>query len=140
DSWGGVEDGHEASHEPYFNHANVGIFVASGDTGYNDGGQGPDYPGTSADVTAVGGTSLVKSSNARGWVEGAWSDGGSSCSTSIARPSYQTSTACANRMEADVSAVGDPNTGVAVYNANNLGWIVVGGTSASAPFVAAAFA
>jgi hypothetical protein len=39
-------------------------------------------------------------------------------------------------MESDVSAVADPNTGVAVYCS---GWQVVGGTSAASPIVAAAF-
>jgi hypothetical protein len=139
-SWGGPESGNEASYETYFTHPGVAIFVASGDSGYNDGGQGPDYPSTSAHVTAVGGTSLVKASNSRGWTEGAWSSGGSSCSKSIPKPSYQTSTACSNRMAADVSAVGDPNTGLAVYNAANGGWIVIGGTSAATPLVAGIWA
>jgi hypothetical protein len=139
-SWGGPEDSSVSSYETYFNHPGVGIFVAAGDDGYNDGGQGPDYPSTSAHVTGVGGTSLVKSSNTRGWTEGAWSSGGSSCSQNIAKPSYQTSTACSKHMTADVSAVGDPNTGVAVYNAGSGGWQVIGGTSASSPFVAAVYA
>jgi hypothetical protein len=49
-------------------------------------------------------------------------------------------------MEADVSAVADPNTGLAVYDtyggtsAGATGWIVVGGTSASSPIVASLFA
>ena len=38
-------------------------------------------------------------------------------------------------MTTDVSAVGDPNTGVAVYNARTAG-TVVGGTSAASPLVA----
>jgi hypothetical protein len=139
-SWGGPESGSESSYESYFNHPGIGIFVAAGDSGYDDGGQGPDYPSTSAYVTGVGGTSLVKASNARGWTEGAWSSGGSSCSLHIAKPSYQTSTACSKRMAADVSAVGDPNTGLAVYNAGSGGWIVVGGTSAASPFVAGVYA
>ena len=139
-SWGGPESGSESSYEHYFDHAGIGIFVAAGDSGYDDGGQGPDYPSTSAHVTGVGGTSLAKSSSSRGWSEKAWSDGGSSCSTSIAKPSYQTSTACSKHMTSDVSAVADPNTGVAVYNAANGGWIVVGGTSAASPFVAAVYA
>ena len=49
---------------------------------------------------------------------------------------------CTMRVEADVSAVADPNTGVAVYDSygGTGGWIVVGGTSASSPLVAAIFA
>ena len=137
-SWGGPEDSSVSSSETYFNHPGVGIFVAAGDAGYT--GSSPDYPSTSAHVTGVGGTSLVKSSNTRGWTEGAWSSGGSSCSANIAKPSYQTSSACAKRMTADVSAVGDPNTGVAVYNAGAGGWTVIGGTSASSPLVAGIYA
>ncbi len=138
-SWGGPEASNASTYEQYFNHPGIGVFVSSGDSG-NTGAQS-DYPSTSAYVTAVGGTSLVKSSNSRGWTEGAWSSAGSSCSINIAKPSYQTSsTGCAKRAAADVSAVADPNTGLAVYNAANGGWIVVGGTSASSPFVAGVYA
>ena len=44
----------------------IAIFVSSGDSGYNDAGQGPDYPGTSANVISVGGTALIKANNTRG--------------------------------------------------------------------------
>ena len=138
-SWGGPESGSETTYDnTYFKHPGTAIFVASGDSGWT--GSSPDYPSTSAYTIAVGGTSLVKSSNARGWTEGAWSSGGSSCSKSIAKPSYQTNTACTKRATADVAAVGDPNTGLAVYNAANGGWLVIGGTSASCPIVAGIYA
>ena len=136
-SWGGVEDGTEASLETHFNHAGIGYFASSGDDGFDEGGEGPSYPATSAHVTAVGGTTLVVTANTRGWSEKAWSDGGSNCSTSIARPSFQPAiSACSKRHGSDVAAVGDPNTGVAVFNKSNGGWIFVGGTCASSPFVA----
>jgi hypothetical protein len=64
--------------------------------------------------------------------------GGSGCSTVYAKQSYQTDALCTKRMEADVSAVGDPNTGVAVYgpvNRVSSGWMVFGGTSVSAPLI-----
>jgi hypothetical protein len=137
-SWGGPDDGSSASEETYFNHSGISIFVASGDNGNT--GATPDYPSTSAYVTGVGGTSLVKASNTRGWTEGAWSSAGSSCSQTIAKPSYQTNSACTKRAAADVSAVADPNTGLAVYNKASGGWIVVGGTSAASPFVAGVYA
>jgi len=138
-SWGGPESSFTLpTQESYFDHAGISIFVSAGDNGYNDGGQGPDYPATSAHVIGVGGTSLVQASNTRGWSETAWSSGGSACSTNIAKPSWQTATACADRMSSDVSAVGDPSTGVAVYNGG--GWTVVGGTSAASPLVAGIFA
>jgi hypothetical protein len=139
-SWGGPEKGvSTASYESYFNHAGISEFVASGDAGYT--GTSSDYPSTSAYVTAVGGTSLTKStSNTRGWTEGAWSSGGSSCSLYQAKPSWQTNSACSKRAASDVSAVGDPNTGLAVYNKGSGGWIIVGGTSAASPFVAGVYA
>jgi hypothetical protein len=137
-SWGGPDDGSSGSLETHFNHPATGYFVASGDSGNT--GSTPDYPSTSAFVTGVGGTSLVKSSNARGWTEGAWSGAGSSCSKTIAKPGYQTNNVCAKRAASDVSAVADPNTGLAVYNKANGGWIVVGGTSAACPIVAAIYA
>ncbi len=139
-SWGGPESSSTSSEETYFTHAGIGIFVAAGDSGYNEDGEGPQYPSTSAHVTAVGGTTLKKSSSAaRGYSETAWSDGGSSCSTHITKPSYETQTSCAKRAASDVAAVGNPSTGVAVYNAANGGFIEVGGTSAASPFVAGVY-
>jgi len=140
-SWGGPEQAGVSltAEETYFDQS-VPIFVAAGDNGYNDGGQGPDYPGTSAHTIAVGGTHLAKDSSARGWTETAWSSGGSACSLSIAKPSYQTGTSCNFKATADIAAVGDPQTGMASYDSTNGGWSVVGGTSAAAPIVAAIFA
>jgi subtilase family serine protease len=40
----------------------------------------------------------------------------------------------------DVAAVADPNTGVAVYSTADGGWNQFGGTSASAPIIAAVYA
>ena len=141
-SWGGAEQpGTPATaEEAYFNQAGVTVFVASGDNGYNDAGQGPDYPGTSQYAIAVGGTALVKDGSARGWSEHAWTSGGSACSLSIPKPAYQDLSPCQYKATTDIAAVGDPATGLAVYNAANGGWISVGGTSASSPFVAAIFA
>ena len=141
DSWGGPSDGTDLSLDSqFFTHSNVNIFVATGDNGVNTQ---PDYPSTSARVIGVGGTSLAKSSNARGWSEGTWSGAGSSCSTLVAKPGFQSvvpSTACTKRAASDVAAVADPNSGLAVFNAGSGGWIVVGGTSAASPFVAGVYA
>jgi hypothetical protein len=139
DSWGGPSDGSDLMQDSqFFNIPGVNIFVASGDNGNT--GASPDIPSTLAHVIGVGGTSLTKSTNARGWVEGAWNGAGSSCSTLTAKPSFQTQTACAKRGASDISAVADPNTGLAVFNAGAGGWIVVGGTSASSPFMAGVYA
>jgi Subtilase family/Bacterial Ig domain len=137
DSWGGPEQGDVNSLEPTFTHPGIAQFVAAGDNGWNDGGMGPLYPSTSANVISVGGTSLVQSATTRGWTETAWTNAGSSCSNSIAKPSFQTAvTGCANRATTEVSAVADPETGLDVYNAANGGFVVMGGTSAAAPLVA----
>jgi hypothetical protein len=137
-SWGGPDNGTSAQEETRFNHPTVGYFVATGDNGYN---ATPDYPSTSAYVTGVGGTSLVKSASTRGWAETTWSGGGSSCSTTIAKPAYQSGSGCPNgRAASDVAAVADPNTGVIIYNSANGGSLVIGGTSAASPLVAAIYA
>ncbi|HEX4419731.1 MAG TPA: S53 family peptidase [Kofleriaceae bacterium] len=143
-SWGGPSDGMDLSEDStYFTIAGVNIFVASGDGGNT--GSTADYPSTSAHVVSVGGTHLAKATGTtRGWTETAWAGSGSSCSSVIPKPPYQTPAvppaACTKRATVDVSAVADPNTGLAVFNAANGGWIVVGGTSAASPFVAGVFA
>ena len=46
---------------------------------------------------------------------------------------------CAGRAVADVSAIADPNTGIAMYGpvtARRSGWMVFGGTSVAAPLIA----
>jgi len=89
-------------------------------------------------VIAVGGTHLVADGSQRGWSETVWSGAGSGCSTVYAKPAWQHDPNCSKRMEADVSAVADPATGVAVFGPNNSGvgtWLVFGGTSVSAPLV-----
>jgi hypothetical protein len=136
-SYGGPEDSSTVSDSAqYFDHPGVLITASSGDSGY-----GVSFPASSQFVTAVGGTSLVAStSTARGWKEGAWSGAGSGCSAYIAKPSWQKDPGCAKRTVADVSAVADPNTGVATYDTyGGSGWQVVGGTSASSPIIAAMY-
>jgi subtilase family serine protease len=132
-SYGGSESG-TSSYEPYYNYAGIAVTVSSGDNGY-----GVEFPASSPHVTAVGGTSLVRASNSRGWSETAWSGAGSGCSTVYAKPSWQTDAGCAKRTVADVSAVADPNTGVAVYGPSSpsrSAWMVFGGTSVAAPLIA----
>jgi subtilase family serine protease len=109
-----------------------------------DGGYGVEIPAAFATVVAVGGTSLKASSQARGWTETVWSGAGSGCSAYVAKPSWQKDAACARRTVADVAAVADPATGVAVYDSYSCqgakGWLVFGGTSVSAPIIASVYA
>ncbi|MFD8806811.1 hypothetical protein [Streptomyces sp. NPDC059597] len=141
-SWGGSEASSQTTEDTqYFKHPGVAITVSAGDSAY-----GAEYPATSQYVTAVGGTALTTASNSRGWSESVWhtssTEGtGSGCSAYDPKPTWQTDTGCAKRMEADVSAVADPATGVAVYDTyGGSGWAVYGGTSASAPIIAGVYA
>jgi subtilase family serine protease len=132
-SYGGGESG-SATYESYYNYPGVAITVSSGDSGY-----GVQFPASSPHVIAVGGTSLKTASNARGFTETAWSGAGSGCSTVYAKPAWQADSGCSKRTVADVSAVADPNTGVAVYGparGKSSGWMVFGGTSVAAPVIA----
>ncbi len=133
-SYGGAEFSSEASYQSHYNHP--GVTASSGDNGY-----GVEFPAASQYVTAVGGTSLTRDSSTRGWSETVWSGAGSGCSAYISKPSWQTDTGCSNRTVADVAAVADPNTGVAVYDSyHESGWLVFGGTSVASPIIASVYA
>jgi len=135
-SYGGGEAGSQ-SIEPSYNLNGIAVTASSG-----DGGFGVEFPASSPHVTAVGGTSLVRSNNARGWSETAWSGAGSGCSTVYAKPVWQLDTGCRRRTVADVSAIADPNTGVAVFapvSATQSAWTVFGGTSVASPIIAAVY-
>jgi hypothetical protein len=132
-----------------YDHPGVAITASSGDTGYL---LSAPFPADLSTVVAVGGTTLTRTSGGRGWSETVWGEqerhegAGSACSAWVDKPAWQHDTACPGRTIADVSAVADPRTGLAVYdttpNPDNLpqGWEVVGGTSASSPFIAGVFA
>ena len=132
-SYGGAEAGTNG-YESAYNHSGVAITVSSGDSGY-----GVQFPASSPHVTAVGGTHLVRDGSSRGWSETAWAGAGSGCSTVYSKPNWQHDAGCSKRTVADVSAVADPATGVAVYGPANLsqipGWMVFGGTSVAAPLI-----
>jgi hypothetical protein len=123
--------------DTHFDHPGVAIVASSGDDGY-----GVSYPAASAHVTSVGGTSLVKATGtARGWTETAWSGAGSGCSAYQPKPAFQLDTGCDHRAVADVSAVADNHTPVAVYQTyGNDGWTAYGGTSVSSPIIAGTYA
>jgi len=141
-SYGGSEYSTESSDDTaYYKHPGVAITVSSGDSGYTR-----EYPAASPWVTAVGGTKLSRATNARGWTESVWSNSatqgaGSGCSAYETKPSFQHDTGCTRRTIADVSAVADPQTGVAVYDSyGSGGWTVFGGTSVASPIIGAMYA
>jgi subtilase family serine protease len=137
-SFGGAEVSGETKLDSAHLAASGVVYVAStGDAGY-----GVQYPAASNRVVAVGGTTLKSAANTRGWTEKAWSGAGSGCSHYEPKPSWQSAIGtCARRAEADVSAVADPDPGVAVYlTTGGSGWEVFGGTSAAAPIIAGGYA
>ncbi len=137
-SYGGQEKGSDASAlASDYNHPGVAITVSSGDTGY-----GVQLPAAFNSVIAVSGTSLSRATDNRGWTETAWGGSGSGCSQYIKKPIWQKDSLCHHRTVADVAAVADPDTGVAVYNSyqSYSNWSIDGGTSAAAPIIAGVYA
>ncbi len=158
-SWAGPEFVGEQDYDKYFDHPGDAITVAAGDSGYSVW-----YPTASQFVTAVGGTTLsYHASGSPRWTQAAWGEGGvssrfgnmfgagtgSGCSMLEPKPSWQTESAndggCLNRTVNDVSAIADPNPGVAVYDTfgtSDYGgpWLQIGGTSVATPIIAATYA
>jgi len=130
----------------------VTITVAAGDNGSSDGvtdgSNNVDFPASSPNVLACGGTTL-ESSNGAITSETVWNDGsqggatGGGFSTSFAQPTYQSSLATSypgqtGRGVPDVAGNADPSTGYNILVDGSQE--VVGGTSAVAPLWAALIA
>ncbi len=155
-SYGGTEEPSFTSlNASDYNHPGILVAASSGDCGYLNKlcpsfRVGANFPASSPDVLAVGGTSLTEEAGV--WSSSAWEEGGSGCSTVFNAPLWESAvanfsaTGCgANRAIADISAIGNPNTGVDVYDSTPetpggpTGWGVWGGTSVASPIVAAEF-
>jgi hypothetical protein len=130
-SWGdSPEFAGESGFDPDFRtpagHAGVTFVAASGDDGQ------PNYPSTSPDVLAVGGTTLNVDNNGNWLGESPWVDSGGGFS-----PYERTN-------KPDVAYDADPNTGFLVYDSipsgGKVNWQIVGGTSAGSPQWAALIA
>jgi hypothetical protein len=139
------------------------------------GDEMPDTPAALPSVVAVGGTSLdltpegararetVWNNNGPGDSEGSTSEEregatGGGCSKLFTATPWQhaitgfASTGCGTkRLDADVSAVADPFTGLDIYDSYECGeacefprveggWVTIGGTSLSAPFISSLYA
>ena len=153
-SWGFVEGlslvaEDEAQYDSYLTtpagHQGVTFVASAGDNGVGV----PQYPAFSPNVVAVGGTALQYNVEASsyggesGW--GAYANGGSAffgsgggISQFEAEPAYQTGVQSTGfRTTPDVSFDADPTTGVWIADTYNFTgdnpWVVVGGTSLSAP-------
>ncbi len=147
-SWGGSEP---VLDSPAFDHPGTVITASAGDDGYLNWTEaaeaeaakeayysGADYPASSPNVVAVGGTRLSLSGAGAWKEETVWNDdppggeenygaGGGGCSTQFSAPEWQRAVpdwakvgcgtgADAKRAVADVSADADPYSGVAVYD------------------------
>jgi subtilase family serine protease len=138
-SYGSNEFSGETTYDSHFKYPGITFTFSAGDSGYGAG-----YPAASQYVTAVGGTTLAIGANNTYGGEIVWSGTGSGCSKYESKPSWQTDAGCLKRTIADVSADADPSTGAAVYDTvpyfGYRGWFVVGGTSLSAPLIAATYA
>ncbi len=153
-SYGGAEQSNYASYNGPYNHPGVVITASSGDCGYFNehcgGVEAANFPASSPDVVAVGGTTLNQSGET--WSSTVWEGAGSGCSVAFAAPLWQSevanfaATECASsRSVADVAAVANPYTGVDIYDSTPspegypTGWGVWGGTSLASPVIAAEF-
>ncbi|HEX3737023.1 MAG TPA: hypothetical protein VHV53_05725, partial [Solirubrobacterales bacterium] len=147
-----------------YDHPGVVITASTGDHGYLDWDNAlnptfighPEYPASSPEVVAVGGTRLMLAGGAwsseRVWNSGSSSEplfnegaGGSACSEHLSAQPWQTAVpdwgavGCGSkRAAADVAADADPFTGVAVYHGGS--WATFGGTSLASPIIASVFA
>jgi subtilase family serine protease len=137
-SWGGSEFSGETLSDGTFVKTSVVFFASTGDS------PGTEWPSTSPNVVAVGGTSTNRNPTTGSLLyEGAWNEAGGGPSEYELRPSYQkyiASIAGAARVVPDVAAVANPITPVWVLDTNLYegepgGWFTVGGTSVAAPIV-----
>jgi subtilase family serine protease len=142
-SWGSSEFSGQTALDSYFTapagHQGITYVAASGDEGASGGAE---WPAASAKVLSVGGTTLNVASNGTYLGESLWSGSSGGQSSYVPEPAYQYSLQRSGRLTTpDVSFVGDPNTGVAVYTTapsnGSASWYQVGGTSLGSPAWAA---
>lgn len=126
-------------YDPNMVKSGVTFFAAGGDTSDEK-----NFPALSKNAIAVGGTSLVLDVLGNRISENSWSKTGSGLSAYEPRPTFQNTVVASvqrYRGSCDVAAVGDPATGVSVYDstpyAGMSGWLVFGGTSVACPIIAA---
>lgn len=119
----------------------INVFVASGDNGSTDGVtdglQHVDFPASSPNVIACGGTTLssdgVTIFSEKVWNNNPSSSTGGGFSATFAKPAYQNNISViqTKRGVPDIAGNADPTTGYLIYMARK--YAVVAGTSAVAP-------
>lgn len=121
--------------------ANIAVLVAAGDSGANDGERAPtaDFPASSPNVIACGGTRLTLNADGSRAAEVVWNDsstsaGGGGYSRVFTRPAYQPASVGNYRGVPDITGNADPVTGYRIIINGQA--VVIGGTSAVAPLFA----
>jgi hypothetical protein len=150
-SWSFPETQSETQDDAHFltpaGHTPVTFIAGSGDAGgiNSDPNSGAQYPASSPNVLAVGGTNLKDDPQAvPQYSETAWSNtlvgnnkwqgSGGGISSYETQPSYMTSfMPSIKRTTPDVSFDADPATPVATYHSEEGGWLYGAGTSLGAP-------
>jgi hypothetical protein len=176
-SYGGPEQFSGSSENAAYNHPGVPIVASTGDDGFYNWNtlepedEAANLPAASPDVVAVGGTTLELNGDGTRANERVWNwneplepdepfftagASGGGCSRLFEAKTWQrdvagfAATGCGNkRLDSDVSMVGDPDTGLDIYDDYNCGskcagadagWVTIGGTSLSAPLVSGLYA
>lgn len=136
-SWGGAEFRGETSLDAYFTtpagHIPITFLAATGDDGAH---AGAEWPASSPNVIAVGGTTLYTDTSGNYQGEQGWSGSGGGFSTFVPEPTYQLGVQSSGRRTTpDVSIVASPSSGLLTYStapSTGVGsWDATGGTSLS---------
>jgi kumamolisin len=146
-SWGSDESSTEQTTDKDFVQPGVVFFASTGD--HKAGTHKPDveYPSTSPNVVAVGGTTILRDRGTFAFQgESAWIDTGGGLSKVETRPSFQDGIKTlvgSHRGVPDMAADADPASGLTIYisatccGVKRAGFIIVGGTSLASPLSAA---
>ncbi|MBL7487066.1 S8 family serine peptidase [Frankia sp. AgW1.1] len=151
-SWGGPESSWSTATMRAFDTAfmkaaaaGIAVFCAAGDNGDLDGTgkKVADFPASSPNVFACGGTRLTLDASGARLSEIPWDDSGDSAtgggfSGLFARPTWQPTSVGSHRGLPDLAGNADPMSGFQMVTEGQ--WTVVGGTSAVAPLMAGLWA
>lgn len=133
------------------------MFASSGDTGsfcpigagvngIPEGVPLVNYPASSPYATAVGGTTLLTQNDGSYQGEAAWYSGGGGLSQLEYSPAWESPAQPVSqngesmRGVPDLAMDADLQTGMVLYDADQGGWIIIGGTSLASPLSAGSWA
>ena len=130
-SWGSNEYSSQSSFDSVFSNSSICYCCSSGDVS-----DGVNYPSSSKNCLAIGGSTLLLNSNNTRKNETIWSSSGCGLSQYTIKPTWQTGLNLSSnyRSTPDICLVGDPSTGAVIYYNGN--YYIVGGSSLSCPIMA----